>query len=99
MLKYPKDYDNIETNIEEKLDITAFTRLGVKNKVENQIYNLYGIISKININYNEYIYIAYCKNLHDEKWYKFHDENIERVDDINNDVNFGMPLILFYSKI
>ena len=97
MLNYANNSNYINSNLEEQLDITNFTKLENEKFIDKQIYNLYGVISKINNNF-EIKYVALCKNYIDNNWYKFDDENIQIVEDINNAINYGIPLILFYSK-
>ena len=79
------------------MDITNFTKCENDKFIDKQIYNLYGVISKINNNF-EIKYVASCKNYIDNNWYRFDNENIQIVEDINNVINYGVPLILFYSK-
>ena len=98
MLNYEDEPNYIDSNLEEKLDITNFTKIGLENNIQNQIYNLYGIISKIGNNYKNK-YIASCRNSVGGKWYRFDDENIQIVENINNAVNHEIPIMLFYSKV
>ena len=97
MLNYTNEPNFINSNLEEQLDITNFTKCENDKFIDKQIYNLYGVISKINNNF-EIKYVASCKNYIDNNWYKFDDENIQIVEDINNAINYGITLILFYSK-
>ena len=98
MLNYEDEPNYIDSNLEEKLDITNFTKIGLENNIQNQIYNLYGIISKIGNNYKNK-YIASCRNNAGGNWYRFDDENIQIVENINNAVNHEIPIMLFYSKV
>ena len=98
MLKYANENYCINLNVEEKLDITTFSKFENENNVENQIYNLYGVISKINNNF-ENKYVATYKNHLNGNWYRFDEENILNLKDINNVAYSGIPLILFYSKV
>ena len=97
MLNYINEPNFINSNLEEQLDITNFTKCENDKFIDKQIYNLYGVISKINNNF-EIKYVASCKNYIDNNWYRFDNENIQIVEDINNVINYGVPLILFYSK-
>ena len=97
MLNYTNEPNFINSNLEEQLDITNFTKCENDKSIDKQIYNLYGVISKINNNF-EIKYVALCKNYIDNNWYRFDNENIQIVEDINNVINYGVPLILFYSK-
>ena len=78
---------------DEILDITEY----VQEKKEKLIYDLYGIIS---LSENKDIhYVAFCKNLSENNWYKFDDCNVQIVNNLENDIfNFGNPVALFYQK-
>ena len=87
---------NIELNFTETLDITNFV-LENKGKL---IYNLYGVISQIIENNNNPYYIASCKSSKDQKWYRFYDDKISSITNVNKEViSYGKPCILFYKKI
>ena len=98
MLNYEDEPDYIDSNLEEKLDITNFTKTGNEKNIQNQIYNLYGIIYKIGKNYKNK-YVASCRNSAGGNWYRFDDENIQIVQGINNITNHELPIMLFYSKV
>ena len=105
MLKYNNNEINnyIKVSFEENLDITNFTKLENDNKYDNKIfYNINGIITKVNNNYDAK-YIAYYKNNDNDNWYRFDDEDIRLSNNnIKNEIgNHEIPLILFYkiSKI
>ena len=94
MLKYCKNNDNIKVNFEKELNITNFTKLENEGKKEDQIYNLVGVVSKIN---NKIISSSKCKD--DNNWYRFDDIDIKQISNFDNEViNYGIPLILFYCK-
>ena len=62
------------------------------------IYDLYGIFSYFG-NDTPSPYIACCLNQIDNHWYKFNNENISQIYDINKDfIETGTPSILFYKK-
>ena len=89
-----KDKD-IKFKIEEILDITEYVQ--EKDSDKKIIYNLYGIIflSKI----NEIHYIALCKDLLENIWYKYDDNIVEVIKNLENEIpNFGIPVALFYQK-
>ena len=45
-------------------------------------------------------FIAYCRDPITEKWYKYNDTIINKVNNFQNEViNFGNPNSLFYQKI
>ena len=98
LLNYDNNY--IKVNFEEDLDLTPFTKLENEDKTEKEIYSLYSVITKVQ-NYQEK-YVAYCKNKEDNNWYRFDDEDINyigNIDDIRNIyINQEFPLILFYKK-
>ena len=67
--------------------------------MNNMIYNLYGVISKIGQNGPSGHFIANCKSSIDNNWYRFNDDIIRQVFDIQKDViDYGIPYILFYKK-
>ena len=84
---------NIKLKFDETLDITDY----VQEKKGKLIYNLYAIIS---LNEEKEIhYIAFCKDLVENFWYKFDDNIVEVVKNLENDMNnFGVPVALFYQK-
>ena len=84
---------NVKFKFDEILDITEY----VQEKKEKLIYDLYGIIS---LSENKDIhYVAFCKNLSENNWYKFDDCNVQIVNNLENDIfNFGNPVALFYQK-
>ena len=43
--------------------------------------------------------MAFCKSPVDGKWYKYDDNIVETVTELENEVDeFGMPVALFYQK-
>ena len=84
---------NIKFQFDESLDMTDYV---IEKKVK-LIYNLYGIIF---LSENEEIhYVAFCKNLSENIWYKCDDNIVESVKNLDNDIfNFGIPVALFYQK-
>ena len=67
-----------------------------QNKV---IYNLYSVVTHLGKNGDEGHFIASCKNLIDNLWYKYNDSSIIKINNIQKEVlHFGKPYILFYQK-
>ena len=84
---------NIKLKFDEALDITDY----VQEKKGKSIYNLYAIISLSEK--KEIHYMAFCKDLIENIWYKFDDNIVEVVKNLENDkYNFGVPVALFYQK-
>ena len=78
--------------LKETLDITQFVLMRDKDKM---VYNLYSVLTHVDQSH----FVTSCKNLFDNKWYKFIDEKVEQINNFQNDViNFGNPDILFYQK-
>ena len=63
------------------------------------IYDLYGVISNINLSGLSPHFIASCKSPVDNKWYRYNDAIVSPITNIQKDViDFGIPCILFYQK-
>ena len=89
-----KDKD-IKFKLDENIDVTEY----VQEKVDDKkiIYDLYSIIYLIKN--NEIHYIALCKDLIENLWYKYDDDNVEIIKNLNSElINFGIPVALFYQK-
>ena len=89
-----KDKD-IKFKLDENIDVTEY----VQEKVDDKkiIYDLYSIIYLIKN--NEIHYIALCKDLIENLWYKYDDDNVEIIKNLNYElINFGIPVALFYQK-
>ena len=62
-------------------------------------YNLYGVINYIGQSGANSYYVTSCKNPVDNKWYRYNDDNVTPIIDLQKDViDFGIPSILFYRK-
>ena len=95
ILREKNNLSNIKLDFTETLDITKY----VLQKEGKLIYNLYGVISQVIENNNSPYYIASCKNSSDQKWYRFYDDKISSITDVNIEViSYGKPCILFYKK-
>ena len=102
-----KNFNNEENNndikfeLNENLDMKTYIK-DIELK-ENLNYNLYAIIC-LNISFeenkNKIHHVAFCKSLVDNKWYKYDDNIIEPITDLQNEVDkCGMPVALFYQKL
>lgn len=60
-------------------------------------YDLYGIIEHMG-GCNGGHYIAYCKNMDTEEWFKFDDTKVTNVENIMQEINLREYYILFYKK-
>ena len=89
----------MKLNFKKQIDLANYTKLPENDNNKNKlIYNLYGIITLVKDN-SEDKYLALCKNKENNNWYRFDDENIYYINDVENDIiNYGKPLILFYNK-
>ena len=86
---------NIKIEFFEKIDLTNYISFN-QNKV---IYNLYGVVTHLGKNKNEGHFIASCKNLIDNSWYKYNDSSITKINNIQKEVlDFNTPYILFFQK-
>ena len=107
MILLNKNFNNEENNDEIKFELSENLdmKICVKDNElkENLNYNLYAIIC-LNIffeeNKNKIHNVAFCKSLVDNKWYKYDDNIIEPITDLQNEVDkFGMPIACFYQKL
>ena len=83
---YYDNQENIKINIQESIALL------------NENYVLIGVIcSKIYL--NEKIFISYCHDISDNKWFKFEDDNINEIDMNKEKDDILYPESLFYQKI
>ena len=62
-------------------------------------YSLYGVISYIGQGFPNAHFVALCKSPIDNKWYRYDDDIVKPIKNVNNDIiEFGTPYILFYEK-
>ena len=87
---------NVKVDITETIDITQFVS---NNDMTKIIYSLYGVITLIGKSGPNDHYIASCKSPIDNKWYRYDDEYIIPISNIQYEIlNYGIPYILFYQK-
>ena len=87
---------NIKLDFTEILDLTQFV---VVKDHPQLIYNLSGVITHYGQSGPNAHFIGFCKSPINNKWYKYNDELINPVEDVQRDIiNFGTPYILFYQK-
>ena len=87
---------NIKLNFGETIDITQYA---ICKDGSRWIYNLYGVITYIDQKTSDSYFVASCKSPVDNKWYRYNDDIVNPINDIQNEViNFGTPYILFYQK-
>ena len=81
-----------------KMDLEININEYLKDK--NEGYKLFGMITYFQQHGAPELYIAYCYNNEDNKWYCFKDDYIYEVDDIENDIleSNRYPYILFYKE-
>ena len=90
----PNSY-NIKIEFNKEIELTDYIQFK-QNKI---IYNLYGVVTHLGIDRDEGHFVAECKNLIDNLWYKYNDSKILKINDIQKEVlDFGKPYILFYQK-
>ena len=91
--------ENENNNPYVKLDIQLTINLtNYILKKDNSIYDLYGIVNYFGNN-TPSPYMACCLNQKDNQWYKFNNEYINQINDIQKDfIESGAPSILFYKK-
>ena len=86
-LNYEKK-QKMKLKLEENIYLDNF----INNQNNKNKYELINIVIKFESNY-----ITFCKNLIEEKWYKYEDSNVilSRFDRLKSD---GIPFLLFYLK-
>ena len=88
-------YD-VKLDFNETIDISPFVLLKDYPQI---IYNLYGVITHIGESGPNAHFIASCKSPIDKKWYRYNDEIVSPITNIQEEViEFGAPYILFYEK-
>ena len=86
---------NVKLNFGETLDIRQFVQ--VSNG--NERFNLYGVITHYGESGPYAHFMAFCKSPIDNKWYRYNDAVVTKVNNVQNDIiDFGNPYILFYKK-
>ena len=86
---------NVKLDFTLQIDITEFVSL----KTERTIYDLYGVITHIGKSGPNAHFIASCKSPIDNNWYRYNDDLVSLITNIQSDViDFGVPYILFYQK-
>ena len=93
--------ENIKFELNEIIDMKNYLKEN-ENK-ERIMYYLYAIIC-LNISFDEnnkniIHHVAFCKSPVDNKWYKYDDNIVEPINELENEVDkVGMPIALFYQK-
>jgi len=88
--------------IEIKLDYYETINLNkyIREKdIISIVYNLYGVVTYLEESGNKKHFVAFCKSPCDNKWYRYNDDNVTSVEDIQREIiDFGDSCILFYQK-
>ena len=93
--------ENIKFELNEIIDMKNYLKEN-ENK-EKILYYLYAIIC-LNISFDEnnkniIHHVAFCKSPVDNMWYKYDDNIVEPINELENEVDkVGMPIALFYQK-
>ena len=86
---------NVKMIFDENLNLYNYIDL----KQTGFNYKLIGVITHIGESSMNGHFIAYCKDLLNEKWFKYNDALVTEVKDFYKEViNFAMPYLLFYQK-
>lgn len=86
---------NMKIEFNEVIDLTDY----IKYRTNKVIYNLYGVVTHLGKSGEEGHFIAICKNLIDNLWYKYNDSEIKKINNIKKELlDYGKPYILFYQK-
>ena len=88
--------DDLQLDFEETIDITNFIACDIP---QNNIYDLYGVITQIGQSDPNTHFIASCKSPVDNNWYNYNDSFVSRIKNVRKDVlELKTPYILFYKK-
>ena len=80
-----------------EMDLSNYVISSINN--EKYIYSLYGVITYTEYSGKKIHYIATCKSPLDGKWFRYDDENVIPISDLNKEVlNFNTPYTLFYQR-
>ena len=86
----------IKFNISEILSMSGYVQESIEKKV---IYSLYAIICLSKNDKNEIHHVAFCNSCIDKMWYKYDDNNVVLINNLNNELsNYGIPTALFYQR-
>ena len=87
-----KKFSPSQVEFGEIIDLTGFT----ENNCTEKVYNLVGISTHIGTSGNSGHYIAYCKDINTNTWYKFNDSLVSKCS--FDEVNSNTPYLLVYKK-
>ena len=88
-IRYPASFSMkpfMDASIDKKLK---------SKQVDNEVYDLYGVVIHQGQSTNCGHYFAYCKNLHSGKWYDCNDSSIRQIASENSVLN-QEAYLLFY---
>ena len=81
----------INVKFSEILDITNFVSMKQNNHL---IYNLYAVITCMNKNRDNSKFIASCKSPIDNKWYRYNNEKVTPINNIQKEIiEFECPIL------
>lgn len=83
----------VDYSATEPLNLKNY-RYANQNDTSNGSYDLYGVVNHYGTMEGGH-YIAYCKNAHSEKWYKYDDHDVTEMNAYN--VQSQAAYILFYT--
>jgi ubiquitin C-terminal hydrolase len=90
------NYQYLDYQLEIPLQINLDKYFDNNNNNTNNNYNLYSFIEYVgNVSYGHYL--SYCKNI-DNNWYKYNDNIVQLVNDVNNILKSNNVVLLFYYK-
>ena len=85
----------VKLNFNEDLNLYNY----IDFKETGTQYDLFGVITHIGESSMSGHFIAYCKDLWDNTWYKYNDAIVDKVKNFKGEVvDFAMPYVLFYKK-
>jgi len=88
---------NIKLEFTERIDITKYV---LKKDKPQLLYDLYAVVSHIGESDHNDHYVASCKSPVDNKWYRYNDDYINPITNLQKEViDSSVPYVLFYQKV
>ena len=89
-----KKYQPSSVDFDEEIDITQFVDFDYKQKIK---YRILGICTHYGYSGAYGHYVAFCRNIKENKWYEFNDSSVSECN--KNNAIRGSPYLLLYERI
>ena len=88
--------NEIKLEFNENLNLINY----VQKKETGYMYNLIGVVTYIGQGGPNAHFIAFCRSLINNRWYKYNDNSVTEIVNFQQEIiDFGIPYILYYQKI